>query len=111
MSFQRPFQLSSNTPSNAFQRPTVTLPHTPRGVGRPRWKTGPNAGRACAATAFLDFFGDAVAISESLRACQSDQRTRYPPQYHIVPLICNDYNILQHLRYCMSRTCRVYSSA
>jgi hypothetical protein len=83
MSFQRPFRLSSNAPSNAFQRPTVTPPIPPRALEAPRWKTGLNAGRACAASAFLDFFRDAVAISESLCACQSDQRTRYPTQHHI----------------------------
>jgi hypothetical protein len=46
MSFQRPFRLSSNTPSNAFQRPTVTPPHTPQGVGSAPLEDGaPNAGR------------------------------------------------------------------
>jgi hypothetical protein len=47
MNFQRPCRRSSDPPSNGFQRPTVTPPHTPRGVGRPRWKTGlPRWGKA-----------------------------------------------------------------
>jgi hypothetical protein len=44
MTFQHPFQLSSNTPSNAFQRPTVTHPHTPRGVGSAPLEDGAQLG-------------------------------------------------------------------
>jgi hypothetical protein len=46
MSFQHPFRLSSNTPSNAFQRPTVTPPIPPWALeGAPLEDGAPNAGR------------------------------------------------------------------
>jgi hypothetical protein len=61
MSFQHPFRLSSNTPSNAFQRPTVTPPIPPWALeGAPLEDGAPNAGRGGGALAWRNgaiFFG------------------------------------------------------
>jgi hypothetical protein len=44
MTFRRSFRLPSNTPSNTFQRPTVTPPYPPGALeGAPVGRRGPNA--------------------------------------------------------------------